>query len=202
MPAPRTVTTLHGTDITLVGMDPSYFFFFLFSIEKSDGITSISDYLRTQTEQVFGVSNEIRVIKNFVNCELYHADNEKKGAAAYSPAGEKLLIHLSNFRPVKRVLDCVRILARCVRRFPRAFDEGDGPDRGPAEQLARSPKVDRIFPPGKQDHVEPDPLAHAVDAKRNGRVWPGGAGATACSVVPGDASAAFLNSSLMAKTDT
>src|SRR5436853_1144060 len=85
------VTTLHGTDITLVGADRSYFPITKFSIEKSDGITTISDYLRAQTEQVFGVSNEIRVIKNFVNCELYHADNEKKGAKAYAPQGEKLL---------------------------------------------------------------------------------------------------------------
>jgi L-malate glycosyltransferase len=159
------ITTLHGTDITLVGMDPSYFSITKFSIEKSDGITSISDYLRAQTEQVFGVSNEIRVIKNFVNCELYHADNEKKGAAAYAPAGEKLLIHLSNFRPVKRVLDCVRILAEVRKTVPaHLLMVGDGPDRGPAEQLARSLKVDRhISFLGKQDHVERlIPLAHVL----------------------------------------
>ena len=159
------ITTLHGTDITLVGMDPSYFPITKFSIEKSDGITSISDYLRAQTEQVFGVSNEIRVIKNFVNCELYHPDNEKKGAAAYAPAGEKLLIHLSNFRPVKRVLDCVRILAEVRKTVPaHLLMVGDGPDRGPAEQLARSLKVDRhISFLGKQDHVERlIPLAHVL----------------------------------------
>jgi N-acetyl-alpha-D-glucosaminyl L-malate synthase BshA len=159
------ITTLHGTDITLVGMDPSYFSITKFSIEKSDGITSISDYLRAQTEQVFGVPNEIRVIKNFVNCELYHADNEKKGAAAYAPEGEKLLIHLSNFRPVKRVLDCVRILAEVRKTVPaHLLMVGDGPDRGPAEQLARSLKVDRhISFLGKQDHVERlIPLAHVL----------------------------------------
>ena len=93
------ITTLHGTDITLVGADPSYFGITKFSIEKSDGITSISDNLREQTVEIFGVPNEIRVIKNFVNCDLYRPDNEKKGAAAYAPDGEKLLIHLSNFRP-------------------------------------------------------------------------------------------------------
>src|SRR5215467_15838823 len=98
------ITTLHGTDITLVGTDPSYFPITKFSIEKSDGITSISDYLRTRTVDVFGVKNEIRVIPNFVNCDLYRPDTQKAGAVAYAPKGEKLLIHVSNFRPVKRVL--------------------------------------------------------------------------------------------------
>ena len=159
------ITTLHGTDITLVGVDPSYFSITKFSIEKSDGITSISDYLRGQTVEVFGVSNEIRVIKNFVNCELYHPDNEKKGAATYAPGGEKLLIHLSNFRPVKRPLDCIRIFAE-VRKQTRArlLMVGDGPERGPAEQLARSLKVqDDVLFLGKQNHVERlIPLAHVL----------------------------------------
>src|SRR5947209_20273328 len=101
------ITTLHGTDITLVGTDRSYFPITKFSIEQSDGITSISEHLRQQTVQVFAVKNEIRVIQNFVNCDLYHSDEEKKGAGAYAPKGEKLLIHLSNFRPVKRPQDCV-----------------------------------------------------------------------------------------------
>ena len=159
------ITTLHGTDITLVGVDPSYFPITKFSIEKSDGITSISDYLRGQTEQVFGVRNEIRVIKNFVNCDLYHPDNAKKGAAAYAPAGEKLLIHLSNFRPVKRVLDCVRILAEVRQTVPaHLLMVGDGPERGPAEHLARTLKVDRhVSFLGKQNHVERlIPLAHVL----------------------------------------
>ena len=86
-----------------------------------------------QTEEVFGVRNEIRVIRNFVNCELYHPDEEKVGAARFAPNGEKLLIHLSNFRPVKRVLDCVRILAEVRKSVPaRLLMVGDGPDRGPA----------------------------------------------------------------------
>src|SRR5215470_15492466 len=95
------ITTLHGTDITLVGTDRSYFPITKFSIEQSDGITSISDYLRGQTVETFGVANEIRVIKNFVNCDLYHPDEEKLHAQRFAPLGEKLLIHLSNFRPVK-----------------------------------------------------------------------------------------------------
>ena len=105
------ITTLHGTDITLVGTDRSYFPITKFSIEQSDGITSISDYLRQQTVDVFGVDNEIRVITNFVNCDLYQPDEQKNGAARFTPSGDKLLIHVSNFRPVKRVLDCIRILA-------------------------------------------------------------------------------------------
>jgi N-acetyl-alpha-D-glucosaminyl L-malate synthase BshA len=115
--------------------------------------------------EIFGVRNEIRVIKNFVNCDLYHPDNEKKGAAAYAPGGEKLLIHLSNFRPVKRVLDCIRVLAEVRKSVPaRLLMAGDGPDRGPAEHLARSLKVDQhVVFLGKQNHVERlIPLAHVL----------------------------------------
>jgi N-acetyl-alpha-D-glucosaminyl L-malate synthase BshA len=159
------ITTLHGTDITLVGVDPSYFPITRFSIEKSDGVTSISEYLRKETVEVFKSSNEIRVIKNFVNCELYHPDREKAGAAEYAPNGEKLLIHLSNFRPVKRVLDCIHILAEVRKNTPaHLLMAGDGPDRGPAEHLARQLKVDRhVTFLGKQNHVERlIPLAHVL----------------------------------------
>jgi L-malate glycosyltransferase len=159
------ITTLHGTDITLVGVDPSYFPITKFSIEKSDGITSISDYLRKETVEVFGVRNEIRVIKNFVNCDIYHPDEAKAGAAAYAPPEEKLLIHLSNFRPVKRVQDCVRVLAEVRKSVPaHLLMAGDGPERGPAEHLARELKVDRhVTFLGKQSHVERlIPLAHVL----------------------------------------
>jgi N-acetyl-alpha-D-glucosaminyl L-malate synthase BshA len=132
------ITTLHGTDITLVGADPSYFPITKFSIERSNGISAVSDYLREQTVEVFGVANEIRVIKNFVNCDRYKPDDEKAGAVHYAPAGEKLLLHLSNFRAVKRPLDCVRILAEVRKSTPaHLLMAGDGPDRGPAEHLAR-----------------------------------------------------------------
>ena len=159
------ITTLHGTDITLVGVDPSYFPITRFSIERSDGISCISDYLRNRTVEVFGVRNEIRVIKNFVNCDRYKPDEAKTGAAAYAPAGEKLLLHLSNFRPVKRALDCVRILAEARRSVPaHLLMAGDGPDRGPAEHLARELKVERhVSFLGKQNHVERlIPLAHVL----------------------------------------
>jgi N-acetyl-alpha-D-glucosaminyl L-malate synthase BshA len=159
------ITTLHGTDITLVGADSSYFPITKFSIEKSNGVTCISEYLRQQTLEVFGVSNEVRVISNFVNCDLYHPDEAKAGARHHAPNGEKLLIHLSNFRPVKRTLDCVRILAEVRKSVPaHLLMAGDGPDRVPAEHLARELKVDRhVSFLGKQNHVERlIPLAHVL----------------------------------------
>ncbi|MDX2269112.1 MAG: N-acetyl-alpha-D-glucosaminyl L-malate synthase BshA [Bryobacter sp.] len=124
------VTTLHGTDITLVGMDPSYFGITKYSIEQSDAVTAISHHLRQHTEEVFGITQPIDVIHNFVNLEVYQPRSSR-------PPGRPRLIHLSNFRPVKRPLDCVRILA-AVRAQVDAelWMVGDGPERGPAERLA------------------------------------------------------------------
>jgi L-malate glycosyltransferase len=150
------ITTLHGTDITLVGADPSYFGITKFSIERSDGITSISEDLRRQTVETFGVPNDIRVIHNFVNCESCRPGADSARRAEYAPNGEKLLIHLSNFRPVKRVQDCVHILAE-VRKHADAklLMVGDGPERGPAEHLAwRLGVQDHAIFLGKRNHVE------------------------------------------------
>jgi N-acetyl-alpha-D-glucosaminyl L-malate synthase BshA len=143
------ITTLHGTDITLVGVDRSYFPITKFSIEKSDGITSISEHLRHNTCEVFGVRNEIRVIHNFVNVDIYKP-------AAERPNGEKRLMHISNFRPVKRVLDCIRILAEVHKQTPaHLYMVGDGPDRPAAHGLAKELGVERqVTFMGKQDHVE------------------------------------------------
>lgn len=143
------VTTLHGTDITLVGLDRSYFPITKFSIEQSDGITTISRYLEAKTVDVFGVSNPIDVIPNFVNCDLYRPNPERRPK-------EKLLIHLSNFRPVKRVLDCIRILKEVLRSTPaRLLMVGDGPERGPAETLAHQLGISaHVSFLGKLDHVE------------------------------------------------
>ncbi len=120
------LTTLHGTDITLVGTDRSYFPITKFSIEQSDGVTTISESLRARTVEVFGIANEIRVIHNFVNCGLYRPDPDRRQK-------RETLLHVSNFRPVKRVLDCIRILHE-VRKSTsaRLIMAGDGPDRGPA----------------------------------------------------------------------
>ena len=150
------ITTLHGTDITLVGAEPSYFPITKFSIEQSDGVTCISEYLRVRTVEEFGVSNEIRTIHNFVNCDTYKPDPEKSQAGRFAPAGEKLLIHMSNFRPVKRVLDCIRILAEARKQVPaHLLMVGDGPESSPAEKLARDLGVDRhVTFLGKQNHVE------------------------------------------------
>jgi L-malate glycosyltransferase len=143
------ITTLHGTDVSIVGMDRSYFPITKFSIEHSDGITCISQDTRRETCEVFGVSNEIRVIYNFVNTELYRPMENR-------PNDEKRLMHISNFRPVKRVNDCVRVLAEVLKTTPaHLYMVGDGPDRPEAHRLARELGVERqVTFMGKQDHVE------------------------------------------------
>jgi L-malate glycosyltransferase len=105
------ITTLHGTDITLVGTDRSYFPITKFSIEQSDGITTISQYMERRTVEVFGVANPIRVIHNFVNTDTYKPSTDRTNS-------EKILLHISNFRPVKRVQDCIRILAEVRKHGP------------------------------------------------------------------------------------
>jgi N-acetyl-alpha-D-glucosaminyl L-malate synthase BshA len=144
------VTTLHGTDITLVGADPSYYQITKFSIQKSDGITTISEYLRRRTVEVFDIPNEIRVVRNFVNCSLY------KPCETCEENHVPVLMHLSNFRPVKRVLDCVRILAEVRKHTPAdLWMVGDGPERGAAERLAHELAVEsHVVFLGKQNHVE------------------------------------------------
>src|SRR5512132_504445 len=111
------VTTLHGTDITLVGQDPSYLPITRFSIEESDGVSAISQYLRDRTNTEFAISDCIRVIYNFVNCDLYTRD---AGAAErrreYAKDDERLLVHLSNFRPVKRIQDVIEIFDRVQKK--------------------------------------------------------------------------------------
>jgi N-acetyl-alpha-D-glucosaminyl L-malate synthase BshA len=159
------ITTLHGTDITLVGSDRSYLPITKFSIEQSDGVTAISDYLRERTIDVFGVPNHIQVIKNFVNCEMYQPDPVRRLEADLGPPGVKRLMHLSNFRPVKRVNDCIRILAEVLKQTPaHLMMVGDGPDRGPAEQLAWDLGIqENVTFLGKQSHVERlIPLAHVL----------------------------------------
>jgi len=159
------ITTLHGTDITLVGSDRSYFPITRFSIEESDGVTAISDYLRAETVKVFSIERDIRVIKNFVNCEMYQPDPPRRLTAGIAPSGEKVLMHISNFRPVKRVLDCIRILREVRLSAPaHLVMVGDGPDRGPAENLARDLGIEEhVTFLGKQSHVERlIPLAHVL----------------------------------------
>ena len=153
------VTTLHGTDITLVGLDRSYLPITRYSIQESDGVTSISNYLRDKTLEDFGVTRPIEVIPNFVNCDVYHPirDEEARAAARKRLAkpDEAILIHLSNFRPVKRVTDVVKVFAQVVREVPAQLVlVGDGPDRSTAEWLAHDLRInDRIHFLGKQERV-------------------------------------------------
>jgi L-malate glycosyltransferase len=152
------ITTLHGTDITLVGLDRSYLPITRFAIEQSDGVTSISSYLRDRTREAFNVSSEIEVIRNFVNCDLYVRNPELVATMRprFAEPNERLLVHLSNFRPVKRVQDVIEVFARVAKTIPaRLLLIGDGPDRSIAEYLAREHSVqDRINFIGKQDNVE------------------------------------------------
>jgi len=150
------VTTLHGTDITLVGLDRSYLPITRFGIEESDGVTSISQYLKEKTLAEFQIKNPIEVIPNFVNCDVYKPLDDRQAARArFAKAGEKILIHLSNFRPVKRVTDVVKVFAQVAKQVPaRLLLVGDGPDRSSAEWLAQSLGIqDRVAFLGKQESV-------------------------------------------------
>ena len=151
------ITTLHGTDITLVGLDRSYLPITRYGIERSDGVTAISADLRAKTEDAFGITRPIEVIQNFVNCDVYerHPALVAEQRPAFAAPGERLLVHLSNFRPVKRVLDVVEVFARVARQLPaRLLMIGDGPDRSAAEFLAmRHGVLDRTHFVGKQDNV-------------------------------------------------
>jgi N-acetyl-alpha-D-glucosaminyl L-malate synthase BshA len=143
------VTTLHGTDVTLVGVEPSYFPITKYAIEKSDGVTAISDFLLRETREVFGLARPIARIHNFVNCDLYRPGPPREGA-------RPRLLHISNFRPVKRVEDCIRVLAHVRERLDcELWMAGDGPQRSAAERLAHELGVaaaTRFL--GKQDHIE------------------------------------------------
>ena len=153
------VTTLHGTDITLVGLDRSYLPITRYAIQESDGVTAISNYLKDETIKQFGVTRGIEVIENFVNCNVYvpikdeaqRAEARKRLAAP----DEAILMHLSNFRPVKRLVDVVKIFAQVVRQVPaQLILVGDGPDRSAAEWLAHDLGIQaRVHFMGKLERV-------------------------------------------------
>src|SRR5215469_11602967 len=151
------ITTLHGTDITLVGLDRSYLPVTKFGIAQSDGVTAISSHLRDRTHELFDINSEIEVIRNFVNCDVYVRKPElvAEMRPRFAEPHEKLLVHLSNFRPVKRVADVIEVFARVSRALPaRLMLIGDGPDRSAAELLAlRHDVQDRVHFLGKQDNV-------------------------------------------------
>ena len=147
----RTVTTLHGTDITLVGADPSYRTMTCFGIARSDAVTCVSEHLRQETLRAFGPEREIEVIPNFVDGDAFRPRPEARRA----DPSTFVLCHVSNFRPVKRVGDVVEAFARVAASVPaRLLLVGDGPDRPLAERLARSRRVcDRIDFLGEQPDV-------------------------------------------------
>jgi len=149
------VTTLHGTDITLVGLDRSYLPITKFSIEESDGVTAISDYLKQKTVEEFEIKRAIEVIPNFVNCDIYKPIKNPELRREFAKDDERVLVHLSNFRPVKRVCDVIEIFELVQKKIPsKLLMIGDGPDRSKAEWLAMKKGIhDRVHFLGKQDRV-------------------------------------------------
>ena len=132
----KIVTTLHGTDITLVGQDPSYYTLTKFSIEQSDRVTAVSAFLRDETYRAFGCAGcDVIVIPNFISTAEYHPPREGTCRHSLAPPDHKVLVHVSNFRPVKRVTDVVRVFAGVRRELPATLVlVGDGPERDAAEQ--------------------------------------------------------------------
>jgi N-acetyl-alpha-D-glucosaminyl L-malate synthase BshA len=150
------VTTLHGTDITIVGLDRSYLPVTRYSIEQSDGVTAISHYLKHKTYEEFDITKHIEVIWNFVNCDQYQRDVDSiRRRREFAKPDEAVLVHLSNFRPVKRLPDVIEIFARVAKEVPaRLLLMGDGPDRSQAEWLAMKKGIhDRVIFMGKQDRI-------------------------------------------------
>jgi N-acetyl-alpha-D-glucosaminyl L-malate synthase BshA len=131
----KIVTTLHGTDITLVGQDPSYFTITKFSIEQSDRVTAVSEFLRQETYRAFDcVGCDVEVIPNFVSPLEYYPAADPSSRTGLAPPGHRILVHVSNFRPVKRLTDVIRIFAGVRRALPATLVlAGDGPEREPAE---------------------------------------------------------------------
>jgi N-acetyl-alpha-D-glucosaminyl L-malate synthase BshA len=136
---PRVITTLHGTDITLLGADRSYSETVAFCIQQSDGVTAVSESLKADTYRELGVTCDIRVIPNFLDCSVNRRREVSSLRQRLAPGGEKLLIHVSNFRPVKRVAAVIEVFARVRQRVPsRLLMVGDGPDMADAARLART----------------------------------------------------------------
>ena len=154
----KVITTLHGTDITIVGQDRSFHPITKFSIEKSDRITAVSQYLRQQTFQAFGCAGcQVEVIYNFIDPDVYNRSKYPPLLSEQLNGGRRVLMHVSNFRPVKRVRDIVRVYARVQEALPSVLVMvGDGPDRVEAEAEAQMLGVERtVHFLGKIDVVAP-----------------------------------------------
>jgi N-acetyl-alpha-D-glucosaminyl L-malate synthase BshA len=159
----KILTTLHGTDITLVGLEPSFLPVMKFSIEQSDGVTAVSRFLKEKTLTNYGIYKAIEVIPNFVDTEKYRPIDASEVKRQLAPDGEKILIHVSNFRAVKRVPDVINIFDTIRRQIPsKLVLVGDGPDRSNCERLCRDLKLyEDVRFLGKQ--AELVPLLSAAD---------------------------------------
>ncbi len=150
------ITTLHGTDITLVGTDSSFAPVVEFSINESDGVTAVSEHLRQETMNTFKLKKDIKVIHNFIDFSRFRKTNKDHFRKAIAPDGEKILVHISNFRKVKRVEDVIHIFERVSKRIKsKLLLIGDGPERKYMEELCRNIHLcDEIRFLGKQEAVE------------------------------------------------
>jgi N-acetyl-alpha-D-glucosaminyl L-malate synthase BshA len=159
----KVVTTLHGTDITLVGLEPSFLNTMKFSIEQSDGVTAVSNFLKDKTKSAYSIRKEIEVIPNFIDVNKYiRSDTEelRNVKKHIAPNGEKIITHTSNFRPLKRVQDVIKIFYEIKKKVPsKLMLIGDGPERSDCERLARELEIsDSVKFMGKQDSI-PDLLS-------------------------------------------
>ncbi len=147
------ITTLHGTDITLAGLEPSFLPLVKFSIEESDGVTAVSRFLKEKTITNYHINKEIEVIPNFIDTKKFKRVEDCTFRDHIAPNGEKILVHVSNFRIVKRVTDTIRILELVNKEIPtKLVLVGDGPDRSECERLAREKGLHKhVFFLGKQD---------------------------------------------------
>lgn len=159
----KILTTLHGTDITLVGLEPSFLPVMKFSIEQSDGVTAVSRFLKEKTITNYGINKEIEVIPNFVDTVKYRRIDAEAIRRQIAPGGEKILVHVSNFRLVKRVADAINVYNTIRQRVPsKLVLIGDGPDRSNCERLCRDLKIyEDVKFLGKQ--AELVPLLSAAD---------------------------------------
>jgi len=154
---PAVIITTHGTDITLVGREPSFHPVVRHALRKSDAVTSVSHWLKLRMDEEFNVNRDVEIIYNFIDPKRFRPGPEPELRSRFAEPGEFLILHISNFRPVKRVEDVVRAFARVAAHVPaRLLMIGDGPDREKAARLARQLGVsDRMQIPGKQERVEP-----------------------------------------------
>jgi N-acetyl-alpha-D-glucosaminyl L-malate synthase BshA len=152
----KVVTTLHGTDITLLGSDPSYYKITKFSIEQSSGVTAVSNFLKAETQRVLKVANHIEVIPNFIPFSVTPIHNIEEIRARFASTDERIITHISNFRPLKRITDIVPIVKAVIKKHKvKVLMVGDGPERFKAEEQCRQENIcDYVHFLGKQENVQ------------------------------------------------